>query len=372
MASTISSVSDLDVVIDADSHVAEGWDDLLPYIEKNNPEVYDLVEGTNFPLVSVYTTSLTTPVFQRSEFDQFLEDDAFGSGSYESHKATMDEYGIQGGVVSPTFNLGIPTINNDRIAVAVMRAYNDWVFDHYSGEYNESKATILVATQTPEKAAEEIERIATTRDPAAVCLSTGGSIPPLGHRQYYPIYEAAEKYDLPIVLHGSNAASPQQLPVMYYWNETYAEDHIIGHPFPLIWHFTSIMYRGIPERYPNLEFVLEEAGISWVPYIVWRLDDHFMQYSYELPDLEKPPSEYVEDQFYFTTQPLGLVKDNPKHLASIIEMVGPDRVMFSADFPHGDFDTPEELLRPIVGHFDDETIEGIMGETAVELFDIPQ
>ena len=58
--------------------------------------------------------------------------------------------------------------------------------------------------------------------------------------------------------------------------------------------------------------------------------------------------------------------------ASIIEMVGPDRVMFSADFPHGDFDTPEELFRPIVSHFDDETIRGIMGETAIEVFEIPQ
>jgi hypothetical protein len=36
--------------------------------------------------------------------------------------------------------------------------------------------------------------------------------------------------------------------------------------------------------------------------------------------------------------------------------------------PHSDFDTPNELFDRIKQHFDAETVRGIMGETADDLF----
>jgi predicted TIM-barrel fold metal-dependent hydrolase len=101
---------------------------------------------------------------------------------------------------------------------------------------------------------------------------------------------------------------------------------------------------------------------------MWRLDDHYLQFGDEIPYLNKLPSEYIRDQFYFTTQPLGHTARNGAHLAQALEMVGPDSVMYSADLPHTDFDPPEELLNRIRSHFDAETVRGIMGETAADLF----
>ncbi len=32
------------------------------------------------------------------------------------------------------------------------------------------------------------------------------------------------------------------------------------------------MHTGVPVRHPNLKIIFTEAGISWVPHMMWRLD----------------------------------------------------------------------------------------------------
>jgi predicted TIM-barrel fold metal-dependent hydrolase len=51
-------------------------------------------------------------------------------------------------------------------------------------------------------------------------------------------------------------------------------------------------------------------------------------------------------------------------------MCGTDNLMFSTDYPHYDFDTPEELFNMIRGHFDEEAVEKIFGGTAMKVFDL--
>ena len=54
---------------------------------------------------------------------------------------------------------------------------------------------------------------------------------------------------------------------------------------------------------------------------------------------ERKPSEYVREHFWFTTQPID-EPDEAKHLRNLIEWVGVDRLLFSSDYPHWDFDDP--------------------------------
>jgi len=49
--------------------------------------------------------------------------------------------------------------------------------------------------------------------------------------------------------------------------------------------------------------------------MMWRLDNYYLEMSYEIHCLEKLPSEYIRARFYITTQPLGHTADNPEHLA---------------------------------------------------------
>ena len=102
---------------------------------------------------------------------------------------------------------------------------------------------------------------------------------------------------------------------------------------------TSLVLEGIPERFPKLKIVFIEGGFGWIPSATWRMDRHFETFRSEVPHLKRRPSEYVKEHFWFTTQPID-EPDEAKHLRSLIEWVGVDRLLFSSDYPHWDFDDP--------------------------------
>ena len=40
-------------------------------------------------------------------------------------------------------------------------------------------------------------------------------------------------------------------------------------------NLTSLMHTGVPARFPKLRVVFTEAGIAWVPYMMWRMDKYY-------------------------------------------------------------------------------------------------
>lgn len=216
--------------------------------------------------------------------------------------------------------------------------------------------------------AEEIDRLADEKSIVGIQF-IGTPMDPLpGHRKYDPIYEAAERNGLPISIHTAtgNRGWPQQ----FWWSQTYAEDHVYEHPFSHMVNIASMVMNGVSERFPGLNFVCQEAGLGYVPYLIERMDMAYETMGYDLPELERRPSEYVDGSFYFSTQPLGHTGAHPRQVAWTIDMIGPENVMFASDSPHPDFDTPEELFNRINRHFEAEQVQKIMGGTAKELFGI--
>ena len=107
---------------------------------------------------------------------------------------------------------------------------------------------------------------------------------------------------------------------------------------------TSLVFEGVFERFPKLKVVLIEGGFAWAPALCWRMDKHWERMRAETPHVKRPPSEYVREQVWFTTQPIE-EPENPQHLAEVIEWLGWDRLMFSTDYPHWDFDHPQHAFK---------------------------
>lgn len=368
--SEVLSVDDL-FVVDTDAHVTDHVDDFLPYANDRYKGVKKMIERASSPLRDIYSVTHCTPVFQHSEG---YGDELFGEKAETRHQNAklkeMEEFDIDYSIVNPTLNLAVSTVQNTRAAVTLMDGYNRWLVSEFIDEHESLKGTILVAPQKPDLAADEIDEWANEDDMVGVIIPGTGTVPPLGHQMYDPIYEAAERHGLPIVVHGVSGAGGKSFPIQREWNETYAEDHVTVHPFSLMWNLTSMMFQGVPERFPDLKFNFQEAGVGWIPYTIWRLNDHYMSLSDEVPYLTKLPSAYIKDQFYFSTQPVGHIDGNPEHLAWAMEMADPELIMYSSDLPHPDFDTPEFMLNRIRSYFDEETVRGIMGETGRELYDL--
>lgn len=366
----VGSLSELNVVIDTDAHVTEHIADLLPYVAERNSGVKKLISSSSHPLYDIYTINHPTPPTIHSEYGDIYGSDTAPTRHRDGKLEEMNDFDIDYAILDPTLNLAINTVDNTRYAVALANAYNSWLVDTFLDEDDRLKGNLLVAPQKPTAAAEEIDRLANEQDIVGIQIPSTGLVPPAGHRQYDPIYEAAESHELPVAFHGAASATFHSFPGLRRWNETYAEDHALVHPFTQMWNLTTLIYQGVPERFPDIQFVFQESGLAWVPYLKWRLDDHYMELSDDLPLLEQLPSEYIDEAIYFTSQPLGLTADRPKHLAWAIEMAGTNSVMYASDLPHADFDPPSELFSRICTQFDGDTVRDMMGETAADLYDL--
>ena len=86
----------------------------------------------------------------------------------------------------------------------------------------------------------------------------------------------------------------------------------------------------------------------------------------EVPHLHRPPSSYIRNQMWFTTQPID-EPDKPEHLVDTMKWVGWDRIMFSTDYPHWDFDDPAQAL-PL--RLTEEQRRGLFLENARALYGV--
>ncbi|MBO7743382.1 amidohydrolase [Paenibacillus sp. MWE-103] len=262
-----------------------------------------------------------------------------GSDPELLRKQLIDEYGHAYAILMPRAFCNLhpdPDFGN-----AIAAAYNDWLADTWLSKYNADgvfKGSITVNTQDPQAAAREIERWA--GHPHFVQVMTdSGARAPFGQRQFYPIYEACEKFGLPFAIHpGTDGMGINVQPTPGYPTH-YIEWHTcLSLGFQA--HLVSFLTEGVFERFPGFKIVLVEGGVSWLAPLMWRLDAEYKALRYEVPWLKRKPSEYLRDHVRITSQPLER-PDNDAHLLQIFEMMDAEHIlMFSSDYPHWDFDSP--------------------------------
>ena len=101
---------------------------------------------------------------------------------------------------------------------------------------------------------------------------------------------------------------------------------------------------GIFERFPTLKIVLIEGGFAWLPPLMWRLDTTWKQLKEEAPTLTRLPSEIIRQHFWVTTQPMEEPPQRRYFLQLLEQMDMNDRLMFATDYPHWDFDSPDQCF----------------------------
>ena len=164
---------------------------------------------------------------------------------------------------------------------------------------------------------------------------------PLGHRRYWPMFEAAQAADIAIGMHIGGI--PGHAITAGGWPSFYYEHHYANAP-SMEAVVTSLVMEGVFERFPKLRVVLVESGFVWVPSLCWRLDRLWERMRDEVPHLTRPPSEYIRENIWYTTQPI----EEPaiRSISSeTIDWIGWDRSLFSTDYPHWDYDDPNHAFK---------------------------
>lgn len=279
----------------------------------------------------------------------------------------LDALGIDYGILMPDNLLLFATLPNIEYATALSHAYNRWLVAEWLPEGSGLYGAIMACPQNPEDSAKEIERYAGTPGICSIYLPTSGVDPLWGARRYDPILAAAQAADLPVILHSVTLTAPM-FPAQIHQFENHFARQVIGHSFSMMANLVSIMHTGVPARYPGLKIVFTEAGVAWVPYMMWRMDRYHQEFRRMVPFLEERPSEYMRRQMWFATQPLE-EPVNPMHLVETMEHYGgAERTLFASDWPHHDFDHPRGLAKlPLT----QDQRRKIMGENALSLFKLP-
>ncbi len=211
-------------------------------------------------------------------------------------------------------------------AVALARAANDLVSETVRCRPDRFQGFATLATPAPVEAARELER-------AVLKLGLNGAMlfgrtreRNLDDREFWPIFEAAAALRAPLYLH------PQSpLPTV---REAYYSgfDEALNAAFAtggIGWHYESgvqllrLILSGMFDRLPELQVIVGH----WGEMLLFYLDRIDLLGS--IAKLERPVSDYFRTNVFVT--PSGIFSQ--RYLRWAIEVVGVERILFSADFP---------------------------------------
>ena len=199
----------------------------------------------------------------------------------------------------------------------------------------------------------------------------GSNVAPIYAPQYEPIFAVCEELGLPLNHHSGSANPdfgpylPQSL-AMYMLEVTWWTNRAL-------WH---LMFSGVFERHPNLQFVLTESGLGGVAETIERLDhfygqmknnDQCSEHIFGAPtvaEMSLKPSEYFARQCH-----IGASFMPPVDCAQR-DGVGVDRIMWGSDYPHieGTHPYTREHLRLTFAGVDPDEIQQLVALNAAKLY----
>jgi predicted TIM-barrel fold metal-dependent hydrolase len=282
-----------------------------------------------------------------------------GSDPEMMREQLLDEYDVDYAILEVL--TGQDCYDHPELAAERMRATNDWQLEHWLDD-DRVRATIAVAHEYPELAIKEIERWAD--DPRYVAvLMPGSAAEPLGSPKYWPIYAAATEAGRPVVIHTGG----------YYDHRgagypSYYLDYHVANGTGAAAQLTGMALGGMFEAVPGVRVALTENGVAWAAALRWSLDVAWEAMGAGHPSLTRKPSEYIDEHVWFTSQPIEEPADPQQLLWTIDQAKLRDRLLFSTDYPHWDFDSPTQALPRVLGK---ELREKILATNACDLYGLP-
>ncbi len=351
------------LVVDADVHVHESPGELAPYCDMPWRRALENIADVEEYYLDIpgFSPGMT---WYEARFPSGHEGRRMVH-TQEQMREELSEIHVDIGILFPDHLLKIALITQDDYASALARAYNAWLLDKWCSQEKGLLGCIIACPLDPVDAAREIGRYAREAGMVGVYLPCSGLDPLWGHRRYDPIYEAAQETDLPVLLHSVTVVHPV-FPFNLHVFETEFGRHICGHTFSIMANLVHMISSGVPVRYPDLRIALTEVGISWVPFLMNRMDKEYLERRREIPILEERPSHYMK-KFYYATQPV----EEPENLKDLVTLMnlydGENQTIFASDWPHHDFDHPMKVHQI---PFSNEVRRKVFGENALRLFKI--
>ena len=226
--------------------------------------------------------------------------------------------------------LGIGLRMQDRELIqAVYEIYNDWAADFCKSNPRRFVGLACIPNHDPAAAANELRRAARLGLKGAdFAVST--AVFPIWHAAWDPLWAAAQECRMSISFHttGYPVREPADEAMKKEYDLRYRATRTTMFQIAASEFLAGIVFSGALDRFPGFKFVLGEAGVSWLPYILDRMDEEYEDRYYQL-NLSMKPSELWRRQGYSTYQ-------HEPSVALMIPLIGEDSIMWGSDYPHPD------------------------------------
>ncbi|MEX2648674.1 MAG: amidohydrolase family protein [Alphaproteobacteria bacterium] len=280
----------------------------------------------------------------------------------------MDREGIDVAVLFPTRGLMAcaKEYADDGLAAAIARAYNDWLAEFRAADPDRLLGAALLAPQDVAGAAAEARRARRELGFPAVFIRPN----PVRGRNwndpvYDPLWSVCEAEGLLVGFHeGFGALLPTAVAERFdgRHEDVWMTAHAAAHPVEMIYASLAMICGGVLERFPGLRVAFLEANCSWIPYWLWRLDEHYEKASAATRRrLPMRPSEY------FARQCFASIEADETTAAPVVERIV-DNVVFSTDFPHGDSAFPNAVATFLAQPLAPETKRKILWDNTARMY----
>ena len=376
-------------VIDVDTHALEPpdlwtsrisptWGDAIPRV------VPDPVTGLpRWKVADVLLTGVATHSaagwgdWYPSRPPTFEEADP-GSWDPKERLKRMDEYGVYTQILYPNqigFHIHAFMRLDPALRLQCVQAYND-----YQAEFCATDPKRLVALVYPpfwdlDESIKEIERCTATGYFKGVNWGTRFErlgFQPFRDEHWDPLYALAQEIGHPLNFHiGFNQQTVEETSLISV-RDRLESAKFSGLLFAgNIEGIAEVIFSGVCDRFPSLNFVSVESGYGYVPFLLQMLDWQFANYGQKryYPTMLKP-SEYFRRQIYATFW--------FEELAVSIDQY-PDNVMFESDYPHGTSLSPgpasealtaADTLRKNLDTVPQDIINKIVQDNAVRVYNL--
>ncbi len=137
----------------------------------------------------------------------------------------------------------------------------------------------------------------------------------------------------------------------------------LNNPIELMSVIASMTVGGVLERFPRLRVAFLEGNCSWLPWLLWRLDEYWeLLGDGEEVQLQAQPSEYFRRQCF-----IGIESDE-HNLGGVIQELGDDNIVFSTDYPHDDSRFPHSIEDFLSQEISDKSKEKILWDNCARLY----
>ena len=250
----------------------------------------------------------------------------------------MDAAGVLGSICFPSFpgfagRLFAKADDKD-LALAVTRAYNDWVIDEWCATYPGRMIPMaLPVLWDPDLCAEEIHRVAAKGCRSMTFTENPHALgEPSFHQDHWdPVWRALSDEGTVLNIHlGSSGQLPGTVP------DAPVDVMITLQPMNMCLAATDLLWSRVFKEFPDVRVALSEGGIGWIPYFLDRIDrgyDTHRAWTHQDVGEGVRPSDLFRKHFLtcFVTDPVGL---------AMRDRIGVENICWELDYPHSEAPWP--------------------------------